>query len=118
MGPSLSELLAIVFMDTMERKALTEYQPIGLYKQYVDDCRKLDEQSANKFYIHMNQQHPRINFKWRKSSLDFNITITNHGQTEFEFYKKKAKKPLFVHYKTDLPKATKINFASSETNNL
>jgi hypothetical protein len=51
-------------MDTIERKTLTGCQPIGLYKWYVDDSysQAKDEQSAEEFYIHMNQQHPRINF--------------------------------------------------------
>ena len=128
MGSSLSGLLAILSMDTIERSALTTYQPaVTLYKRYVDDAYSQagNEQQALRFHHHMNQQHPKIKFEiekptptengWSLSLLDFNVTITNQGETEFEFYRKEAKKPLFTHYNTHLPKATKIQIASNET---
>ncbi|KAK3740266.1 hypothetical protein QZH41_018068, partial [Actinostola sp. cb2023] len=43
----------------------------------------------------------------RSHSWTFTVTITDQGPSTFEFYKKKAKKPLFVHYKSALPSTTK-----------
>ncbi|KAK3754672.1 hypothetical protein QZH41_004531 [Actinostola sp. cb2023] len=72
----------------------------------------------------MNQVHPRIKFEIEKptgnpeglslSLLDFTVTITDQGPSTFEFYKKKAIKPLFVHYKSALPSTTKMNIISNE----
>ncbi len=58
----------------------------------------------------MNSAHPRIQFEIDKpnasldgqslplSLLDFMVTIKPDGDTEFEFNKKKAKKPVFLNY--------------------
>lgn len=72
----------------------------------------------------MNQQHPHIKFEIEKpvikpesktlSLLDFTVTITNKGSSEFEFYKKKAKKPVFVHHNSALPKHAKLNMIKNE----
>ena len=36
------------------------------------------------------------------------------GRSSFEFYKKTAKKPLFVHHQSAIPKKSKINFICNE----
>ena len=48
------------------------------------------------------------------SLLDFTVRLTEEGKAEFEFYKKKAKKPLFVHHKSALPKHSKVNIIRNE----
>ncbi len=67
----------------------------------------------------MNSAHPRIQFEIEKpnssldgqslslSLLDFTVTIKPDGDTEFEFYKKKAKKPVFLNYRSAIPNKTK-----------
>ena len=72
----------------------------------------------------MNQRHSRIKFEIEKSVtspegkslslIDFIVTITNDERSEFEFYKKKGKKPLFVHYTSALRKRTKVNIIKNE----
>ena len=72
----------------------------------------------------MNSLHPRLKFKIEKptaspeglslSLLDFKVTITTNGESSFEFYKKPAKKPLFVHHQSALPKRSKTNFIRNE----
>ena len=103
MGSSLSGYLAILFVNKIEKAALTQYQPLNTYKRYADDTffQTKDEEHANAFHLLMNQQHPSTQFEIEKptttaeglslSLLDFTVTLTNEGSTTF-FYKKKAKK--------------------------
>ena len=48
------------------------------------------------------------------SLLDFKVTISKDGKSCFELYKKTAKKPLFVHHQSAIPKKSKINFIRNE----
>jgi len=76
----------------------------------------------------MNNIHPSIQFEIEKptttargktlSLLDFTVTITEEGKSEFEFYRKKAKKPMFIHHKSAIPKQTKYNAIQNERNRI
>ena len=46
--------------------------------------------------------------------LDFKVTISKDGNNSFEFYKKPAKKPLFVHHQSAIPTKSKLNFIRNE----
>ena len=46
--------------------------------------------------------------------LDFKVTISKDGNSSFEFYKKPAKKPLFVHHQLAIPTKSKLNFILNE----
>ena len=48
------------------------------------------------------------------SLLDFKVTISKDGNSSFEFYKKPAKKPLFVHHQSAIPTKSKLNFIRNE----
>ena len=48
------------------------------------------------------------------SLLDFKVTISKDGNSSFEFYKKRAKKPLFVHHQSAIPTKSKLNFILNE----
>ncbi len=122
MGSSISGILAILFMDRLEKQALTLYQPqiVDPYKRYIDDAylQTIDETHADKIHQTMNSLHPDIKFEIEKPSeqegkrsislLDFTVNISHQGETSFEFYRKKAKKPLFVNYKSALPRRAQI----------
>ena len=72
----------------------------------------------------MNSLHPRLKFEIEKpttspeglslSLLDFKVTISANGESSFEYYKKPAQKPLFVHHQPALPRNSKINFICNE----
>ena len=72
----------------------------------------------------MNNLHPKLKFEIEKpeitpsghslSLLDFKVTISKNGKSSFEFYKKTAKKPIFVHHQSAMPKKSKINFIRNE----
>ena len=72
----------------------------------------------------MNEAHSCIQFEIEKptitprgkslSLLDFTVTITEDGNAKFEFFKKQAKKPIFMHYKSALPKRAKLHAIRNE----
>ena len=126
MGSSISGILAILFMDKLESIVLSSYRLISPYKRYVDDIylQTTNEEKANEFHSTMNSLHPRLKFEIEKpttspeglslSRLDFKVTISANGESFFEYYKKPAKKPLFVHHQSFLPRNSKINFIRNE----
>ena len=130
MGCSISGILAILFMDRLERIALRSEWSLLPYKRYVDDIyiKAENEQAANNFHRHMNSLHSKIKFEIEKptpsphghtlSLLDLTVTIT-HGRTcSFEFYQKPAKKPLFVHRQSALSMNNKMNIIQNERNRI
>jgi hypothetical protein len=64
MGSSLSGMLAILFMDKLERGVLVLYNLTDPYKRYVDDIygQTTDETEADNFHKIMNETHPNIKF--------------------------------------------------------
>jgi hypothetical protein len=64
MGSNVSPILAIVFMDTIERQTIINSPYIGIYKRYVDDtlCLGQNRQSADEFKSQMNSVQPSIKF--------------------------------------------------------
>ena len=48
------------------------------------------------------------------SLLDFKVNISKDGNSSFEFYKKPAKKPIFVHHQSAMATKSKLNFIRSE----
>ena len=96
------------------------------FLRYVDDIylQTTGKEMANRFHHTMNSLHPKLKFEIEKpettpngpslSLLDFKVTISEDGRRSFEFYKKPAKKPLFVHHQSAIPKKSKINFIRNE----
>ena len=125
MGSSVSAILAITFMNSLEKNILTTNNNIRIYRRYVDDICILttDEENANQILLSMNAINPAIQFEIEHpnsnnslSLLDFTLTICKQtGQHTFSFYQKSAKKNLFPHYKSALPTQTKRNIIQNET---
>ena len=123
MGSNISPILAILFMDTIERKAMMGSSLFGFYSRYVDDVFILtrDRSSAENILSLMNGQHPSITFELehavddaRLSLLDMEIIVSASGELQFQFYKKPAKKEIFVRYDSALPTDVKRNIISNE----
>ena len=105
MGWGVSGILAILFMDKFENIALCSHRFIIPYKQYADNIylQTTNENTADEFHQTMNSLHPKIEFEIKKpttsiylnglslSLLDFTITISDNGESSFEFYKNTAK---------------------------
>ena len=113
-------------MDKLETIALSSHLMINPYKKYVDDIylQKTNEETADNFHDIINNVHPNLKFEIEKpettpsglslSLLDFKVTISKDGNSSFEFYKKPAKKPLFVHHQSAMPTKSKLNFIRNE----
>ena len=79
---------------------------------------------SNLLYSTMNNLHPKLKFEIQKpkitpsghslSLLDFKVNISKDGKSSVEFYKKTAKKPIFVYHQSAIPKKSKINFIRNE----
>ena len=117
MGCAVSGIVAIVFMEAIERRALAQFARCPLYRRYVDDCyalvRNADE--AQELQACFNSQHPRLKFDLENcerdgvsnttklSLLDVTISINSEGVTSFDFYTKGAKSEVFMHKDSALP---------------
>ena len=115
--------MAILFMDTLERRALHQFPTLPLFKRYVDDCFFLvqNRNEAINVLDTMNAQHAAIKFDIEfptngncLSLLDFKVTLRSEAGPKFEFFKKSAKKDLFVHCKSSIPQTSKIDFIANE----
>jgi hypothetical protein len=123
MGSCVSPIVAILFLDTIERIALTSNTLVGFYSRYVDDTLILtrNKESADAFHQHINILHPAIKFEIEYpeednslSLLDFKLTIKRDNTLQFEHYKKIAKKELFVNFNSALPLEMKLNIIKNE----
>ena len=88
MGCSLSGVMAILFMDTIEKAALRSFGNIGMFRRYIDDCFALvrNEDEAKQLLEFLNNQHPNIKFEIEfpesgrtLSLLDFTTTFNISG---------------------------------------
>ena len=110
----------------LETIALSSHLMISPYKRYVDDIylQTANEETADHFHDIINNVLPNLKFEIEKpeitssglslSLLDFKVTISKDGNSSFEFYKKPAKKPLFVHHQSAMPTKSKHNFIRNE----
>ena len=122
MGSSVSGTLAIIFLFRLEIRTIRT-MPIVLYRRYIDDVCLIttNREEAIRIRDLMNQQHPSIRFDIEHpvdgrtlQLLDFEFTITSEGTTKYNFYKKKVKKPIFVHQQSALPSRMKIQVIKNE----
>ena len=127
MGSSISGILAILFMGKLETIALSSHLSISCYRRYVDDIylQTTGEGMADQFHYTMNNLHPKLKFEIEKpettpdglslSLLDFKVTVSKDGKSSFEFYKKSAKKTLFVTTSQPYPRNQRpTSFVMSE----
>ena len=129
MGSSVSAILAILYMGHIEAKALSSLGDdncIGLYSRYVDDIFIMTKsrEEADRIYKVFNNIDSHIKFeiehptKFDKTHvlnlLDISFHINEAGDMHHEFYKKMARKPIFVNYKSALPMKNKMHFIRNE----
>ena len=128
MGSRSSSIWATVYMDNMERRVLNTFTTIGMYSRYVDDIfiMTLCEAEADEILRRFNNADPNLSFQLEKpmcqrgylfdlSLLDFKVTVNAlNGERYFTFYRKHARKPLFIHYKSAVSLSTKISAIRNE----
>ena len=107
MGSPLGPVLANLFMGYHEQKWLQSFEEyeLVLYCRYVDDiiCLFSNESDADKFFVFLNQQHPKIKFtieKQTENQLSFlHLLITSNGNNfQTSVYRKKHSIGLYTNY--------------------
>jgi hypothetical protein len=126
MGSSVSPILAIMFMDTLEKQALLSTNRVGFYGRYIDDIFVLtkNSNSAEDFRHIMERQCPHIKFeielptveetRLKLKLLDIEVCINQGNSPTFEFYKKSARKDVFVNFNSALPMEQKMHILENE----
>ncbi len=125
MGSSVSAIAAITFMHKIESAALYQLGSsfVSTFKRYMDDCFSAvkNEEDADRLLSVFNEQHPNIKFELEKpthnnqlSLLDFTVLFSSTGGATFSFYKKCAKKPIFVHSNSAIPDQQKMAIIRNE----
>ena len=127
MGNAASGIVAIIFMEKIEKRALTLFARCPIFLRYVDDCYALvrSPEESRELQACLNEQHPAINFELEEctssggttslSLLDLNIRINDTGEVAFNFYTKEAKSSIFMHKESALPWQQKAAAIQNET---
>ena len=106
MGSSTSNILAISYMDQLERRALSICPSCTLFSRYIDNILMLTSSSgeANAKYEKFQNIDTHIQFKIEHpdntgslSLVDFKTQISPAGKIYTSFYWKAATKNLFVY---------------------
>ena len=115
MGCAVSGIVAIIFMEAIETRALAQFARCPLYLRYVYDCYALmkDADEARELQACLNGQHPSIRFDLEDcqqdqgatslSLLDLTVHIDSSGEASFDFYAKEARSSVFLHRDSALP---------------
>ncbi len=119
MGLSVSGAVAILFLDTIERRALINNTSTILYRRYVDDVFALvqNREDATLLHRNLNSQHPTIKFEVEHpqfaqpnsaslSLLDLTVNITNR-EVSYNFYRKAARSSVFLNHRSAIPLSQK-----------
>ena len=121
-GNCISGVLSSVYMDSIIEERSLHQLNIALFHRYVDDCFCLttNEEEARAIFNTLNIQNKHIKFDIELperdgslSLLDFSVRF-QQGRPIFSFYKKNAKKPIFMHYKSAVPLTVKENCIKNE----
>ena len=98
MGSPLGPVLANLFMEYHKQKWLQSFEEceVILYRRYVDDiiCLFNSESGADKFFVFLNQRHPKIKFTTETQTenqlLLLYLLITSNGDNFLtSIYRKK-----------------------------
>jgi len=126
MGCNISPIVAIVFINHIESRALGIFSRFGIFKRYIDDIFVLveDETQANTLFNIIENVHRNISFEIEHpktdgnvkslSLLDLTIEMRTDGSIEHKYYQKPAKQNLFIHQNSHLPTQMKENIIKNE----
>jgi hypothetical protein len=115
MGCAVSGIVAILFLEGIEQRALAQFARCPLFLRYVDDCYALvkNGEEARELHTLFNSQHPSIKFELETckqegrttslSLLDLTVRVNEGGRASFDFYTKDAKSKIFLHKESALP---------------
>ena len=121
MGSPLSPVIANLYMENLETKALTSLQtPPSFYKRYMDDifiiC-KMDH--TDRILQHFNSQDPSIKFTIEKETdkklpfLDVLVDRNENGEIITTVYKKKTHTDQYLNYRSEHPNKHKMSVVNT-----
>ena len=122
MGSPLGPVLANLFMGYHEQKWLQSFEEseVVLYRRYVDDiiCLFKSESDADKSFVFLNQQHPKIKFtieKQTENQLSFLDLLINSNGNNFQtsVYRKKHSIGLYTNYLSFMPFSYKMGLVKT-----
>ena len=112
----------VLSMGYHEQKWLESFEEceLILYRRYVDDiiCLFNSESDADKFFVFLNQRHPKIKFtieKQTKNQLSFlDLLITCNGDNFLtSVYRKKHSIGLYTNYLSFTPFSYKVGLVKT-----
>ncbi|EYC45601.1 hypothetical protein Y032_0422g1193 [Ancylostoma ceylanicum] len=115
MGNRIAPLLAIIFLDHIEKISLTS--GILLYKRYIDDVFVIGitEMDVEAALERLNDFDPRVSFTIERPDGDGYLPFLNtkvkltSGQKQWLWYKKAASANILVHSRSSHPNYVKAN---------
>lgn len=125
MGNAVSGILSSIYMDALEKQVL-HFPTIAIQRRYVDDLFILTtgEEEAKVIFERFNALDPNISFEMELPSqgelslLDFTVKFTRDAENclclSFSFFKKSARKDIFVNARSAIPTSTKVNCIQNE----
>ena len=125
MGSPLDPVLANLFMGYHEQKWLESFEEweLILYRRYVYDiiCLFNGESDADKFFVFLNQRHPKIKLtieKQTKNQLSFlDLLITCKGDNFLtSVYQKKHSIGFYTNYLSFTPFSYKVGLVKTLLN--
>ena len=125
MGNNLAPPFAILFMNAMESRQLSESPESPIcYRRYIDDILFMwthGQAKLKEFANRFNTQHERIKFTYETSELtgridymDVTIAIDTTGNMSFQLYQKPCSSGLLIDYYSAVPRHVKLSVAKSQ----
>ena len=116
MGSPVSPIVANLFMENFEQKALSSFHtPLKFWGRYVDDTMVIiDKNLIDEFTDHINNQHPAIKFTIEKESdgslpmLDVLVTRDDIGNLRFKVYRKPTHTDQYLNFSSNHPLQHKL----------
>jgi hypothetical protein len=123
MGSPVSPIIANLFMEHFESKALSSFHtPVKLWVRYMDDTMAvLKTDSIDDFTTHINSQHPSIKFTIEKETegriamLDTQIMRQPDGTLQFTVYRKPTHTDQYLQFDSHQPLEHKLSVVRTLT---
>ena len=123
MGSRLSETLAILAMDRLERNNINDTIRPVVYSRYVDDIGTVLSSipEASQLLKTLKRQHDNIKFELELRAagcylplLDASLKINQDGSLSHRLHTKSASKQITLHFESHHPEATKVAIVKNE----
>ena len=116
MGSPLSPIVANIFMEDFENKAISSFDgDIDFWQRYVDDVvSEHDEEDSERLLSHLNSQHEKIKFTCEPEkdgklpALDVLLLRNNDGTLDTKVYRKPTHTNQYMNFNSSQPLQHKL----------